>query len=48
MILPTNINLEGSLGNGLVGMVMGFKSTDSPVKFMYVKFNDQKSGKIAM
>lgn len=48
MILPTNINLEDSLVNGLVGMMMGFKSTDSTVKVIYIKFNDQKSGKIAM
>ena len=47
-MLTTNINLEDRLVNGLVGWVMEFKSTNSTVKVIYVKFNDKKAGKIAM
>ena len=48
VMLTTNINLEDRLVNGLVGWVMEFKSTNSTVKVIYVKFNDKKAGKIAM
>ena len=47
-MLTTNINLEDRLVNCLIGRVMGFKSTDSTFKVMYVRFNDEKEGKMAM
>ena len=47
-MVTTNINLENRLENGLVVRVMGFKSTDSTVKVIYVKFIDEKAGKMEM
>ena len=42
-MLTTNTNLEDRLVNGLVSKLMGFKSTDSTVKVIYVQFNDEKA-----
>ena len=43
VMLTANVNLEDRLVNGSVG----FKSTDITVKVIYVKFNDEKTGKMA-
>ena len=47
-ILAIKNNLEDRLVNGLVGRVMGFKSTGNTFNVIYIKFNDKKAGQIAI
>lgn len=48
-MLTTNMNLnQNRLVNSLVVKVIGFKSTYSTVKVIYVTFNDENAGKTAI
>ena len=46
-MLAIKNNLEDRLVNGLVGRVMGFKSTRNTFNVIYIKFNDKKAEQIA-
>ena len=46
--LATNINLDDSLVNGLVGDVMEFKESSGVVKTIYIKFTDENTGVTTM
>ena len=47
-MLAIKNNLEDRLVNGLVGRVMGFKSTRNTFNVVYIKFNDKKAEQIAI
>ena len=47
-MLAMKNNLEDRLVNGLVGRVMGFKSTRNTFNVIYIKFNDKKAEQIAI
>ena len=47
-MLAIKNNLEDRLVNGLVGRVMGFKSTRNTFNVIYIKFNDKKAEQIAI